>query len=67
MMEERFGDKYKTKSPRVVGPKSIFMNEFESLKRRFDSDTDTDALPLAMDLESSEYYDSNEGEVILKR
>lgn len=67
MMKERFGDAYKTKPPKLIGPKSIFMNEFESLKRRFDVDTDTDVLPLNMDIETSDYYDANEGEVILQR
>lgn len=67
MMKERFGDTYKTKPPKLIGPKSIFMNEFESLKRRFDVDTDTDVLPLNMDIETSDYYDANEGEVILQR
>ncbi|EEA18589.1 hypothetical protein PMAA_008770 [Talaromyces marneffei ATCC 18224] len=42
------------------------MNEFESLKRRFDIDTDTEVLPLAMNLETSDYYDTNDGEVILQ-
>lgn len=65
-MEERFGGKYKNKSPKFIGPKSTFMNEFENVKRRFDNDTDSDTLPLDMELESSEYYDSDDGEVILK-
>lgn len=67
LMEERFNDAYKAKSSKYIGPKSIFMNEFESLKRRFDSDTDTDVLPLVMDLETSDYYDANDAEVILTR
>ncbi|EEA19166.1 conserved hypothetical protein [Talaromyces marneffei ATCC 18224] len=66
LMEERFGGKYKNKSPKFIGPKSTFMNEFENVKRRFDNDTDSDTLPLDMELESSEYYDSDDGEVILK-
>lgn len=67
MMEERFGDSYTSKPSKFIGPKSIFMNEFESLKRRFDMDTDTDVLPLVMDLENSEYYDAEDAEVILTR
>lgn len=67
MMEERFGYKYKTKPPKLIGPKSIFMNEFENMKRRFDNNTASDVLPLAMDLETSAYYDLEDGEVILKR
>lgn len=30
-------------------------------------DTNTDVLPLVMDLESSEYYDAEDAEIILKR
>lgn len=66
-MEERFGEAYTSKPSKLIGPKSIFMNEFESLKRRLDMDTNTDVLPLVMDLESSEYYDAEDAEIILKR
>lgn len=38
-----------------------------SIFKRFDIDTDTDVLPLAMDLEISDYYDANNGEVILRK
>ena len=67
LMEERFGEAYTSKPSKLIGPKSIFMNEFESLKRRLDMDTNTDVLPLVMDLESSEYYDAEDAEIILKR
>jgi hypothetical protein len=66
-MEERFGEKYKNKSAKFIGPKSTFMTEFEEVKRRFKDDTDSDIVPLDMDLESNEYYDSEDGDVILKR
>jgi hypothetical protein len=66
-MEERFGNEYKSKSLKVIGPKSPFMTEFEDVKRRFNDLTDTDAIHLDMGLDDSEYYNKEDAEVILNR
>lgn len=42
------------------------MNDFEDLKRRFDDNTLDDVVQLAMDADQSEFYDAEDGEIILK-
>lgn len=66
-MEERFGDEYKSKSQKVIGPKSPFMTEFEEVKRRFNDLTLTDGIHLEFGVEDSEYYNKEDAEITLNR
>ncbi|OKL57977.1 hypothetical protein UA08_06780 [Talaromyces atroroseus] len=66
-MRQRFGTEFTSKSEKIIGPKSRFMEEFEGIKRRFDERTETEGLRLQMNWDNQDQYDSEDGEVILKR
>lgn len=68
-MEDRFGDSFKKKGPREIGPGSRFLNDFESAKRRFDGSGDRNFfMSLKMNWPNTEdKYDAVMGEVIVTR
>jgi len=70
-MRERFGSAFDEIEMRRKGPGSRFMNAWESVKRGFGTEGDSmvkEIGPLIMkDVESSQYYDDEEGMVRLTR
>ena len=62
MMAERFGERFSNKSSSEIGPGSVFMTEFENVKRCFTGGEDEQTrfyLPLAMGLlPNSEHYEN---------